>query len=385
MIAYTDYSVDARVRREAETLAAHGFHVRCLTTRLGASPATFVLNGVEVRELGVPKYRGKSTRAYLASYVKFVVRASAACVQLMVKGELDVVHVHNIPDFLVAAGVLPRLLGRRVVLDVHDSVPETFAAKFAGGPLFRKLLFMEERLSAAVAHRVICVNHPQRDTLVARGIPSVKTFISMNVPDQSIFKQPSSRIRTAPRETFDLVYHGTMAERLGVDLIIKAVVGLGERVPRLRLHLWGSGDDLPLFQRLAQQLRAGDRVEFIPQGYPLSQLPEHLCSMDLGIVGNRRNAACDLMLPVKLLEYVALGIPAVTPRLKTIERYFADDMVTYYEPEDVASMADAIERLFRDPQARRRQTERAAAFLQEYGWERQGRDLVTFYRTLVES
>jgi glycosyltransferase involved in cell wall biosynthesis len=107
--------------------------------------------------------------------------------------------------------------------------------------------------------------------------------------------------------------------------------------------------------------------------------------MDLGIAGNRRNAACDLMLPVKLLEYVALGIPAVTPRLKTIERYFADDMVTYYEPEDVASMADAIERLFRDPQARRRQTERAAAFLQEYGWERQGRDLVTFYRTLVES
>ena len=55
--------------------------------------------------------------------------------------------------------------------------------------------------------------------------------------------------------------------------------------------------------------------------------------MDVGVVGNRRSAAGDLMLPVKLLEYVSLGIPAVVPRLRTIEHYFTDDMVAYYEPE----------------------------------------------------
>ena len=59
------------------------------------------------------------------------------------------------------------------------------------------------------------------------------------------------------------------------------------------------------------------------------------------------------MLPVKLLEYVSLGIPAVVPRLKTIEHYFSDDMVAYYEPEDVESLADAIYRLYREPERRR--------------------------------
>ena len=80
-----------------------------------------------------------------------------------------------------------------------------------------------------------------------------------------------------------------------------------------------------------------DAVIFKPKGYPLrgaSRAPRR--SMDLGVVGNRRSAAGDLMLPVKLLEYVSLGIPAVVPRLKTIEHYFSDDMVAYYEPEDVA-------------------------------------------------
>ena len=187
MVAYTEYHTDARVRREAETLTAHDFSVRCLTTRNGSGQRRFTLEGVEVEELRVPKYRGKSTRAYIASYARFLAAASVACLRLMRRGELDVVHVHNIPDFLVFAGLLPRFAGRKVVLDVHDSVPETFTTKFPRAAWVRKALCLEERLSALVAHRVICVNHPQRDVLVKRGVPDTKTFVSMNVPDPRIF------------------------------------------------------------------------------------------------------------------------------------------------------------------------------------------------------
>ena len=98
----------------------------------------------------------------------------SACLHLLARRELEVVHVHNIPDFLVFAGLVPRFAGTKVVLDVHDSVPETFAAKFSASSMFWKVLCLEERLSALVAHKVICVNHPQRDTLVARGIPGVE-------------------------------------------------------------------------------------------------------------------------------------------------------------------------------------------------------------------
>jgi glycosyltransferase involved in cell wall biosynthesis len=386
MIAYTNYAIDARVRREAETLASHGFQVRCLTTKNGAEQTRFVLNGVEVRELGVRKYRGKSTVAYVGSYLRFMFAASRGCLGLLLRSELDVVHVHNIPDFLVLAGLVPRLSGKKVILDVHDSVPETFATKFSGRAVFRKLLCLEERLSALIAHRVICVNHLQRDTLVARGIPGRKTFISMNVADPSIFKRSSAggRLRGGASH-FNLVYHGTMAERLGVDLVIRATARLRERIPHLRLHLWGGGDDLAGFQQLAKELGLEDLVFFRPKGYPLEELPRHLNSMDLGVVGNRRSVACDLMLPVKLIEYVSLGIPVIVPRFKTIEHYFADDMVSYYEPEDVQSLADSIYRLYLEPAAGRLQAERANGFLREYGWERQGAELVTFYRQLLEN
>jgi glycosyltransferase involved in cell wall biosynthesis len=386
MIAHTDYIFDARIRREAETLVSQGFNVLCLTTRNGAGPAQFVLEGVRVRELRVPRYQGKSTLGYAGAYLRFLLAASAACLRLLVRRELDVVHVHNIPDFLVLAALLPRLAGAKVVLDVHDSVPETFAVKFSGGPFVWKALCLEESLSARLAHRVICVNHPQRDALVARGIPCAKTFVSMNVPDHRIFSRAS--VVPQPIETgrpFSIVYHGTMAERLGVDLVIRAVARLAERIPSVRLHLWGPGDDLPRFQQLVRDLGAEERIVFNPKGFPLQELPRRLSSMHVGVVGNRPSLAGDLMLPVKLMEYLALGIPAVVPRLKAIEYYFTDEMVVYYEPENVQSLADAIYCLYSNPVLRHKLAERSGQFFGEYGWERQGAEFVASYRALLEN
>src|SRR5262249_14121721 len=120
-------------------------------------------------------------------------------------------------------------------------------------------------------------------------------------------------------------------------------------------------------------------------GYPLQELPDKLRSMHLGVIGNRRTVAGDLMLPVKLMEYVSLGIPAVVPRLRTIEHYFSDHMVRFYDPENVESFAEAINGLYEEPESRRRQAASAASFLTTYGWERQGGELVAFYRQLLET
>ena len=105
---------------------------------------------------------------------------------------------------------------------------------------FTRLLCLEERLSAAIAHKVICVNHPQRATLVARGIPDAKTFVSMNVPDPRIFGSHSANGHVPDPARLNLVYHGTMAERLGVDLLIRAVAQLRDRVPTAATPFVGS-------------------------------------------------------------------------------------------------------------------------------------------------
>ena len=112
-------------------------------------------------------------------------------------------------------------------------------------------------------------------------------------------------------------------------------------------------------------------------------LPAH--AMDVGVVGNRGSVACDLMLPVKLMEYVSLGIPTVAPRLRTIQHYFSEDTVAFYEVENVESMADAIFSLYATPELRSRQVALAREFLRKYGWQSQGAELIDLYREIMEN
>ena len=80
MIAYTNYSTDARVRREAETIAnSPGYDVSFLALKEDNKPKSYRLEGVNVQELNIKKYRGKNKLKYLLSYFRFFIKAFWVC------------------------------------------------------------------------------------------------------------------------------------------------------------------------------------------------------------------------------------------------------------------------------------------------------------------
>ena len=386
MIAYTDYTHDARVRREAETLArTPGFEVSILTLKEGRCPRDFDLGGVRIREVDQHKYQGEDKLSYILSYLFFVLRCGLICTLDFLRRRLDIVHVHNMPDFLVFAALIPRVLGCKLILDIHDSVPETYLSKFSGknSQMF-KLLCIEETVCAAMAHRVICVNHTQKEVVVGRGVCPAKITISMNVPDPSLFPMDGLMPKAVKKDdAFRMIYHGTIADRLGVDLVVRAVAELAERIPKLQFHVWSKkGPALDAIGTLGRSLNVSDRLHLLPGGLPLEQLADALKAMDIGVIGNRKGVATELMLPVKLMEYIAVGIPVVAPRLRCIQHYFSDEMISFYEPENVSSMAAAIYELYLSPEKRCRQAQAARRFLEQYGWQNHQHDLLDMYRNL---
>jgi hypothetical protein len=147
LIAYTTYIRDARVKRHAEALVARGdtVDVICLAPDQAAN-----FNGVNLLALAMPRYRGSVKTGYMRTYLTFFLRASLLTARLSLKHRYDLVIVCTMPDAAVLTAMVPRLLGSKVLLDIHDTMPELYLEKFGdqGGAWGAKLLRVEECASA---------------------------------------------------------------------------------------------------------------------------------------------------------------------------------------------------------------------------------------------
>ncbi len=100
------------------------------------------------------------------------------------------------PDFLIFAAWYPKLTGAKVILDIHDIVPEFYGNKFSRmDPLPAvSLLKLVERLCAKMADRVIISNHLWLEKYAARTGANGKCSVFINNVDTRTFK-PHPRTR----------------------------------------------------------------------------------------------------------------------------------------------------------------------------------------------
>jgi glycosyltransferase involved in cell wall biosynthesis len=223
---------------------------------------------------------------------------------------------------------------------------------------------------------VLAVHHLHRLRLEQAGIPRSKISEVMNSPESSIFEAPRVVPLDAPSDAamdrggFILVCHGTVTRRLGIDVAIKAVSLLLDRIPELRLRMIGAGDYLEDAKALAARLGVASRISF--EGLvPIEELPRVLQAAAIGLVPNHDSNATRLMLPVKLLEYASLGIPVIGSRLRTVEYYFPQDAVRMVAPGDPNALAAAILELYQDPARRRELARNAHRAISRTSWAHQ--------------
>jgi glycosyltransferase involved in cell wall biosynthesis len=369
MVAYTNYRRDPRVKREAEALVEAGHRVVFLAKRQPGEPNRETIAGVDVvKTMGLQNAR-TSIAVYMLDYSIFFLMITLHLFRHPLRYEL--IHVNNMPDFLVLATWLPKLLGRPVIHDVHDLMPELYVDKFGSGKMRWMVgaLRLQERWAAKFATAVLTVEERLKDILCSRGVARWKIHVLMNLPDDRIF---APRTRPAVKEhdaPFVLVYHGTLAWRLGLDLAIEAVANARQAIPRMELRIIGGGEERRRLIDLRDRLGLETVVTFSEGYVPVEDIPKLITDADVGLVPLRIGGGTDIMLPTKLLEYVSAGIPCIVPKTTTIARYFDSDMVQFFEAENVDSLSRAIIELYRNPARRAAIATRATErFGKTYSW-----------------
>jgi glycosyltransferase involved in cell wall biosynthesis len=366
MVVHGPYP-ESRVARESAAALEIGYEVEIIATRRKGETPHEVIDGADVTRLPVGHVQGAGLVRMLGEYLAFTGLAVGVVGVRTIARRYDVVHIHTPPDFLIASALIPRLLGSRVILDIHDRSPDMFSMRFPGrlGVLARASLERLERLAARFADVVVTVHDPYARELVALGIPAEKTIVVMNSLDERLLPSPKPPLH----EPFRIVYHGTLTPHYGVDLLVEATAQIVERGLDARVEIIGEGDSLPKLRARVATLGLSDRVAIDGRFLPHRSVLERINGASVGVVPNLPIPLNRFALSSKLFEYVVLGVPVVSAALPTLQEYFSDQEVRFFEPGSAESLADALLAVSQDPHAASLRAERARRRYASYRWE----------------
>ena len=388
MVVYSIYPLgETRVQREAEALIRHGYEVDVICLRLLGEQAIDEYKGVKIYRqkfcfpFGLMKNKGLFEKFF--NYLRFFITAGIRVTQLHFTKNYSTIQVHNLPDFLVFCTLIPKLLRIPIILDLHDLMVEFYAGRFGEkGSLGAWLIRLQEGIACKYADHVITVSEHWRQALIKRGVPEEKCSVVMNVADDQIFRPPNgNRPSKQTHQGFRLIYHGSMQQRYGLDLVVQAVDQVRHEIPDVQLSLVGEGPFLPALQELVVKLGLQEHVCIEPP-HLAEDLPTIINSCDLGVVPYRTDVFTDGLVPTKLMEYAAMELPAIAARTTAIQNYFTVTNVEFFEPGSVDDLSRCILLLYNNPNRMEELSRGSQNFNQRYNWAKIGAEYVALVEKL---
>jgi glycosyltransferase involved in cell wall biosynthesis len=368
MVVHGPFPPDPRVSRAAEVALAEGWDVDVLATRQPGQSAIERLGGARVIRLPIAHRWGAGPFHAVREYLGFTLLATVRVAKRAARQRYSVVHVNNPPDFLILAAIVPKLLGAKVIFDVHDLSPDMFAMRFGnrrGATISDRILRLVERSATRLADFVLTVHEPYQRELMTRGVPPEKITVVMNSVDEHLLPPPR---RAATADSFRVVYQGTITPPYGVRLLVEAVANIAEDLPEIQLEIYGDGDSLPEVRGLAEKLGINRRVSLSGRFLPHEEVLERIQAASVGVVPNLPTPLNRFALSTKLFEYVALGIPVISADLPTIREHFNDSEVLFFRAGDLDALTAALLEIRREPQAAVARMKAARRRYARYRW-----------------
>ena len=295
--------------------------------------------GILVHRIPLRKKRGSKLRylfEFAAGACLFFLKLSA----LFIRRRYDVVQVNNIPNFYVFAALVPKVCRRRVLLDMHEMMPELFLHRYhvKSGNLLHRLLLLEEKLSARFASEVITVTDRLADVVRKRnGLSSVRVVMNTANPSPSAVEAGE---RHREGEKLRLIFHGILTNTYRMTAVVDA---LSQLLPsqNFEFHVYGDGTTRAALVDYVGRKGLGDRIFF--RGFlPWQELQGRILEYDLAVVPLDNNIYSRFAFASKVSQYAAMRIPILCSDVECMRAYFDDDAILYFDLDDPGDLAEKI-------------------------------------------
>lgn len=407
MLVWNGFVSDARVLREAESLARNGMELSIVAIRTAARDVADerVAAGIRVcrvsrragwlgRLIMLPRNGFRLARMQFAAKRtsrldpprwweldrRLVLLVSELAVNFRMVRQAtsfrpDVVHAHDV-NTLFPAWLVARRCGAKLVYDAHE-----ISADREGYHGRIWLVKLVERLLGRAADGRVTTTQARADWFRKEyGYPDM--VVLQNRPVKRIVER-TDRIRRTfgiPADRPVVLYQGGLQWGRGLRNLLEAVRELPE------VHLAFVGDGVQRMSLEAQAADISDRVHFTGL-VPLDELPEWTASADVGVQCLRNTCLNHYTTDSnKLFEYVMAGLPVVAsdfPEIRQIvDKYQLGILV---DPHSVQAIKDALRRILDNATLRNLFAVNARRARDELDWASQETNLLTLYQHILDS
>lgn len=359
---------DTRIyHRECASLLRAGYHVIVITAMQQGPVQTSLPHGLQI--IGVKPARTRLGRIFRVAPMIFW----SAC-----RTPAGLYHFHD-PE-LLPFGLLLRLLGRKVIYDVHEDYRAEIAAKewlpkYLRSFAARMTSFVENFATRIFDGIVGATPHIASKFPQARHCATVCNFPSKE--DLPVAKNTVFRDRRMA-----VIYVGDITQQRGIYEMLGA---LAETRDEINLVLGGGFSPPEMFQQ-CQANSSWPRVEF--KGWlSRAQYARELSAVRAGLILFHRLQNHLNSLPNKLFEYMSAGIPVIASDFplwrEMIEGVGCGILV---EPADLKATAEAITWLVNNPDKAEEMGEKGrVAVERHYNWYTQEQALLELYNQVLQS
>ncbi len=371
MVVYSYYPRDQRVRREAETLKENGAKVHVICLRKEGESRFELHNDIAVYRVPQSLKRSVGYMPYFIRYLMFLFLTTLVLTKLFIRFRYDVIHVHSIPDYEVFCTIVPKLLGARVILDLHELMPEIFATKFDASMNSGKVkvaLFLE-KASVWFADCSITTSPVRREKVQKRTRKNDMAVI-MNLPKTDVYRprKMTDFIKTQGLEdSFIILYVGGLYRERELDVVIKAVKSVEERIPKIAFIFCGTGEDeyIASLRDLLRRLNLEKKVRYL--GYvPQSDVLNYVELSDVALCPYsyypKLGEVLDGVSSTKVFEYLLVPKPVIVSNIPAWRKEF-EDLVLFYNSGDHEDLGDVIFQIYENQEKFKKMAQRAQEVL----------------------
>ena len=289
----------------------------------------------------------------------------------------QIAHFHD-PELIPWALVL-KIIGIKVIYDVHEDYPEAITENYRLMPWLRKMLPPIVRVIEVIAGYIFDGFVPATEH-IARRFPPQKTVVIRNLPVIAEFPSSNSVRVVGPKKT--LAYVGTLTMNRNIIGMLDVVERLNTEAITLRL-----AGDFPVENdaNLAMQHSGWSRVKF--EGWLSREgVASMLRSAYIGLLLIKPIEHEAKALPIKMFEYMAAGLPIIASNFPDWEKIIdGEECGVCVDPLDTHAIADAVKALCDDERKGQMMGANGrAAVLREYNWGLEVRKLVALYERLSQ-